>query len=83
MSLDAQSEKREPPRKPLWPWLLLLVLTLLAIYGYHWFTQMVDEMIVNMPTAIVELLEQLLGEESRRDRPSPDQNWRVVAPSPL
>ena len=82
MSLDTQTEKGKPPRKPLWPWLLLLVLTLLAIYWYHWFTQMVDDLIVNMPTAIVELLDQLLGEEARRERPAPDPNWRVVAPAP-
>ncbi|MEJ8311151.1 hypothetical protein [Agrobacterium larrymoorei] len=81
MSLDAHTEKREPPRKPLWPWLLLLVLTLLTIYSYHWFTQMVDNLIDDMPAAIVELLDQLFGEEARRVRPAPDQNWRVVEPA--
>lgn len=82
MSPDTHMEKREPPRKPLWPWLLLLVLTLLAIYWYNWFNQMIDDLIVNMPGAIVDLLDQLLSDEYRRERSQPDQHWRVVAPAP-
>lgn len=81
MSLDMRTDKNEPPRKPLWPWLLLLVLTLLAIYSYHWFNRMVDDLIVNMPSAVVELLDQLLGYEARREQPHPDQNWRIVSPT--
>ncbi len=81
MSLDMRTDKNQPPRKPLWPWLLLLVLTLLAIYSYHWFNRMVDDLIVNMPSAVVELLDQLLGYEARREQPHPDQNWRIVSPT--
>lgn len=34
--LEASNQKPSPKRRPpMWPWLVLLVLTLAAIYAYH------------------------------------------------
>ncbi|WP_233123234.1 MULTISPECIES: hypothetical protein [Agrobacterium] len=75
-----QRRDRPPPRKkPIWPWLLLLVLTLLGIYAWNRAHELFDEFSRNMPTAIIELFEDLL-KENHESRPAPGLD--VSAPSP-
>lgn len=70
----AGNEKRAgnpPPRKSIWPWLLLLVLTLGAIYTWNRATELFDDFSRNMPEAVIELFQDLLNDGNRERRPAP------------
>ncbi len=43
LNLDEKEHDATQPRRPIWPWLLLAVLTLLAIYAYTEVTAMIDD----------------------------------------
>lgn len=68
---DNNGGDRPPRKKPLWPWLLLLVLTLLGIYAWNRTTELFDEFSRNMPAALIELFEDLLDANRHRTRPAP------------
>ncbi len=57
-----------PPqrRKPLWPWLLLLVLTLCAIYSYNRANEIILELSETLPPALLDLFEDILRGNGRR-----------------
>ncbi len=55
-----------PRRKPLWPWLLLLVLTLCAIYSYNRASEFMDEFMRDMPDEIIRLFNDLLQSDRGR-----------------
>ena len=68
MTID-QSPKNAsgPPRKkPLWPWIVLLVLTLCAIYSYNRATAIIAELSDALPPAIIDLFEDLLRHGGQR-----------------
>ncbi len=71
MAPDPTVENRPPRKKPLWPWLLLLILTLLAIYSWNRATELFDELSRTMPAEIIELFKDLLNEHSRDERVGP------------
>jgi 4-amino-4-deoxy-L-arabinose transferase-like glycosyltransferase len=71
MSLESDHKHQLPRRKSLWPWLLLLILTLLAIYSWNRATELWDDFSRNMPTAIIELFNGLLNEHRRDERTGP------------
>ncbi|MBD8689334.1 hypothetical protein RHIZ_06380 [Rhizobium skierniewicense] len=62
--IDKNGE-RHSRRKPIWPWLLLLVLTLLAIYAWDRANDLFDEFSRNMPAAVIELFEDLFNQYPR------------------
>ena len=67
--VDNNDIKGRPPRKkPLWPWLLLLILTLAAIYSWNRATELFDDFSRNMPAAIIDLFNDILRDHGR-DRP--------------
>jgi hypothetical protein len=70
-----------PPRKPLWPWLLLLVLTLAAIYSWNRATELFDDVSRNMPAVIIDLFNDILRDHGW-DRPS-GPGLDVVIPTRL
>lgn len=67
MSIEDDRRPSPPRRKPLWPWLLLLVLTLCAIYSYNKVSEIADDMIRNMPDALIDLFHDLLDSERRHN----------------
>lgn len=77
MSLDPQHPKPAPPRKPLWPWLLLLMLTLLAIYSYNRISEITEDVMRDMPPAIIELFRDLLNGDHHRQPSGPGLDVRV------
>jgi hypothetical protein len=44
MSTDSPDDRPSPKRKPIWPWLVLLVLTLMVIYAYNEALAMFDDL---------------------------------------
>ncbi len=78
--VDNEEIKATAPRKkPLWPWLLLLVLTLAAIYSWNKATEFFDDVSRNMPDVVIDLFNDILREH-RRDRPL-DPGVDVVIPT--
>lgn len=62
--IDKNGE-RHSRRKPIWPWLLLLVLTLLAIYAWDRANDFFDDFSRNMPAAVIDLFQDLLNQHPR------------------
>ncbi|MBB3947826.1 hypothetical protein GGQ73_003797 [Rhizobium skierniewicense] len=62
MTTDRNVDNRPPHKKPLWPWLLLLILTLAAIYSWNRASELFEEFSRNMPAEIIELFRDLLRE---------------------
>lgn len=65
MSEDSSQMQRNqtPPtrrRKPLWPWVVLLVLTLCAIYTYTQVTQIIETIRHEVPPEIWDIIEWML-----------------------
>ena len=85
MSPDPQSPRPVPPRqtrKPLWPWLLLLALTLMAIYSYNRIFEITEDVMRDMSPAIIEMFRDLL--DGSRDQPGgPGIDVRVEPVRPL
>lgn len=71
MSIPEDRKDQRPRRKPLWPWLLLLVLTICAIYSYNRASEIVRDIERNMPAAIIDLFHDLLRSGQGSDRSSP------------
>ncbi|MBW9086690.1 hypothetical protein JNB91_02440 [Rhizobium wenxiniae] len=44
VSKSAEGDKPPPKRKPIWPWLIALLLTLAAIYAHHRISLMIDDL---------------------------------------
>lgn len=52
-------------RKPIWPWLFLLALTLLTIHTWDRATDLFEDFSRNMPTVVIELFQDLLNQSQR------------------
>ncbi len=44
VSNPAEGDKPPPKRRPIWPWLVMLVLVLAAIYAHHRISLMIDDL---------------------------------------
>lgn len=44
VSNPAEGDKPPPKRRPIWPWLVMLVLVLVAIYAHHRISLMIDDL---------------------------------------
>lgn len=60
MSVSDDRKIEQRPRKPLWPWLLLLILTICAIYSYNRTAEIFRDIERNMPAAVMDLFYDLL-----------------------
>ncbi|MDS7597023.1 hypothetical protein [Agrobacterium tumefaciens] len=56
----------QPRKKPLWPWIVLLVLTLCAIYSYNRATEIIAEISDVLPPAIIDLFQDILRDDGHR-----------------
>ncbi|SCX34810.1 hypothetical protein DSM25559_4641 [Agrobacterium rosae] len=74
MTVDDNIKDRPPRKKPLWPWLLLLVLTLAAIYSWNRATELFDDFSRDMPAAVIELFNDLLRDHNDGQRVGPALN---------
>ncbi|WP_320195219.1 hypothetical protein RMR10_007590 [Agrobacterium rosae] len=74
MTVDDNIKDRPPRKKPLWPWLLLLVLTLAAIYSWNKATELFDDFSRDMPAAVIELFNDLLRNRHDNQREGPALN---------
>lgn len=73
-------------RKPLWPWVLLLVLTLCAIYTYNQVTLIIDTIRYQVPPEFLDILEWILrlgGVIPDNGKPVPDFAMRLLDLKPL
>ncbi|WP_245445377.1 hypothetical protein [Agrobacterium rosae] len=71
MTVDDDIKDRPPGKKPLWPWLLLLVLALAAIYSWNRATELFDDFSRDMPAAVIELFNDLLRDHHDGQRVGP------------
>ncbi|MFK3692709.1 hypothetical protein ACI2J4_20870 [Agrobacterium tumefaciens] len=74
MSLPQPPNGAPQRRKPLWPWILLLVLTLCAIYSYNRAGEIIAELSDTLPPALLDLFYDILRGEggAGHGRPSID-----------
>lgn len=70
MTLPQQPNGAPQRRKPIWPWIVLLVLTLCAIYSYNRANEIIAELSDTLPPALLNLFEDIL-----RGRPA--RPWRA------
>jgi hypothetical protein len=70
MSMPEDRTDHRPSRRPLWPWLLLLVLTICAIYSYNRASEILRDIERNMPAAL-DLFNDLLRNGQGPDRSGP------------
>lgn len=54
-----EGDKPPPKRKPIWPWLVALVLTLAIIYAYHQISLMMDDL-AQLARDFVQLMKWIL-----------------------
>lgn len=71
MTIEESVKDRPPRRKPIWPWLLLLILTLMAIYSWNRASEIFDDFSRNMPPAIIDLFRDLLNDHNDHGRVGP------------
>ncbi|AMD59128.1 MULTISPECIES: hypothetical protein [Rhizobium/Agrobacterium group] len=71
MTLPQQPNGAPQRRKPIWPWIVLLVLTLCAIYSYNRANEIIAELSDTLPPALLNLFEDLLRGEGRRGHGGP------------
>lgn len=57
--IDDINDPQTKPKKPIWPWLLLLVTTLIFIYAYFILTSMIDNILADAKD-IVQAIEWIL-----------------------
>lgn len=61
---SSQMQRNETPpvrrRKPLWPWIVLLVLTLCAIYTYTQVTHIIETIRHEVPPEFWDIIEWML-----------------------
>lgn len=60
MTLPQQPNGAPQRRKPIWPWIVLLVLTLCAIYSYNRANEIIAELSDTLPPALLNLFEDIL-----------------------
>jgi hypothetical protein len=60
VSNPVESDKPPPKRKPIWPWLVLLVLTLAIIYTHHRISLIIDDL-AQMAGDFTQLLRWILA----------------------
>ncbi|MBO0125286.1 hypothetical protein [Agrobacterium sp. OT33] len=65
MTLPQQPNGEPQRRKPIWPWILLLVLTLCAIYSYNRANEIIAELSDTLPRALLNLFEDILRDGGR------------------
>ena len=63
LNLDEKENDATQPRRSIWPWLLLAVLTLLAIYAYSEVTSMIDDT-VRLWNDLVQLFWWIVPDQS-------------------
>lgn len=66
MTVPQHTNGQPRRRKSLWPWLLLLVLTLCAIYSYNRANEIILELSETLPPALLDLFEDILRGNGRR-----------------
>ncbi|WP_313198045.1 hypothetical protein [Rhizobium sp.] len=60
VSNPVESDKPPPKRKPIWPWLVLLVLTLAIIYIHHRISLIIDDL-AQMAGDFTQLLRWIMA----------------------
>ncbi|MCZ7455292.1 hypothetical protein [Rhizobium rhizogenes] len=65
MTMPQQPNGAPPRRKPIWPWIVLLVLTLCAIYSYNRANEILAELSDTLPPAVLNLFEDILRSDGR------------------
>lgn len=60
MTIPQQPNGTPQRRKPIWPWIVLLVLTLCAIYSYNRANDILAELSNTLPPALLNLFEDIL-----------------------
>ncbi|WCK03315.1 hypothetical protein [Agrobacterium tumefaciens] len=71
MTLPQQQNGSPQRRKPIWPWIVLLVLTLSAIYSYNRASEIIAEFSDNLPPALLNLFEDILRGGGRHGNGGP------------
>lgn len=71
MTLPQQQNGAPQRRKPIWPWIVLLVLTLSAIYSYNRASEIIAEFSDNLPPALLNLFEDILRGDGRHGNGGP------------
>ena len=65
MTIPQQPNGTPQRRKPIWPWIVLLVLTLCAIYSYNRANDIIAELSDTLPPALLNLFEDILRGSGR------------------
>ncbi|MGA1833353.1 hypothetical protein [Rhizobium wenxiniae] len=60
VSNPVESDKPPPKRKPIWPWLVILILTLAIIYIHHRISLIIDDL-AQMARDFTQLLRWILA----------------------
>lgn len=71
MTLPQQPNGAPQRRKPIWPWIVLLVLTLSAIYSYNRANEIITELSDSLPSALLNLFEDIFRGDSRHGNGGP------------
>lgn len=59
---DIDHNQKPTPKKSVWPWLLLLVLTVAAIYSYDRASVFLAHVESNLPDIVIDMLGYLFDE---------------------
>jgi hypothetical protein len=71
----------EPPKKkPLWPWIVVLLITVLSIYAFNRANEVFDDIMANLPDAVLSLFEDMLEQSHPPGlkRPSGDDTRPLI-----
>lgn len=71
MTLPQQQSGGPQRRKPIWPWIVLLVLTLSAIYSYNRASEIIAEFSDTLPLTLLNLFEDILRGDGRHGNGGP------------
>lgn len=69
--MNSPENDTPPARRPIWPWIVLLLMTLWAIYAWNRVMDTVDEVLRQIPPGIIELFGDFL-----RDGQVPERHGR-------